>query len=219
MNAMQAINNPTAEQLRLIEGIAKSDAHSGTRAAAIEMLAEQASVDQNTVKMVAREALQARPYPVVAAGLTVLADIDPQLAAETAKDLEEVDNGDIAGAIASLYSEVGDVSKLSYFENRMDKVSGYGAIDLMRAYQSLLAKADDTKIKSGVALMKARALNQGNDPFKRAAATIALNDLRESYKEAADGAAMVEELGKAIGEIKAAETEPQLQGLYQQFGN
>ena len=219
MNAMRAINNPTVEQLRLIEGIAKSDAHSGTRAAAIEMLAEQASVDQNTVKMVAREALQARPYPVVAAGLTVLADIDPQLAAATAKDLEEVDNGDIAGAIASLYSEVGDVSKLSYFENRMDKVSGYGAIDLMRAYQSLLAKADDDKIKSGVALMKARALNQGNDPFKRAAATIALNDLREGYKNVADGAAMVEQLGKVIGEIKAAETEPQLQGLYQQFGN
>ncbi|NJC27323.1 M1 family metallopeptidase [Neolewinella antarctica] len=216
--AMEAIETPDAEQTRLIQQIAGNDAHSGTRAAAIAMLSEVADVDETQLKSIATQAMQAQPYPVVAAGLATLAGIDPAAAAQTAAELESVDNDDIASAIAVLYSKSGDLSKLSYFEDRMDKVDGYGAINMMTAYQELLGQADDAKINEGVAKMKAQALLQEGSPWKRLAATAAINDLRESSKEVATKAAMVEELGTILDEIKAAETEPQLQQIYGRFG-
>lgn len=216
--ALSSIETPTSEQVKLIEDIAGNDEHSGTRAAAISMLAEQSSVDKDKLKMIATQALKAEPYPVVAAGLTALADLDPATASATAAEMESLDNSDIAGAIATLYSKSGDLSKLSYFENQMETIDGFGAVDLMSAYAGLLAKADETKINSGVAKMKAMALLQEGSPWKRLAATAAINDLRESNKEMGDKAAMVEQLGAIIEEIKAAETEPQLQQIYGRFG-
>ena len=214
--AMSAVN-PTPEQLGIIERIARTDPHGGTRAQAVIVLGGDTGIDDEIVKSVATDALTARPYPVVAAGLEVLAEKDLQAAIAAARELEAVDNDDIAGALATLYAEAGDTSKLTYFEDRMGEVDGNGAIDLMRAYQSLLAQADDRAIQEGVAKMKAQALLQTNSPYRRIAAMVALNDLRESNRELAEGAQMVEQLSTIIKEIKAAETEPQLQAIYQQF--
>ena len=214
--ALNYVKQPTAAQLTIIRDIARSDAHSGTRAAAIELLAETKDAE---LEAIATEALKAYPYPVVAAGLISLLETNPEAAVRAAADLESVDNDDISGAIAQLYGASGDVSKLAYFEERMNKVDGFGAIDLLAAYQELLVQADDAEVNRGVEMMKALAINQGTSPFRRLAATRALHLMRESKKESADAAAMVTQLKTIIDEIKAAETEPQLQQIYGQYGN
>ncbi len=216
--ALEVIESPTAAQMELIKQIAMNDAHSQTRATAIAALETSASFDREQLKSIATDALQGRPYPVVAAGLSVLAELDPAAAAETAADMESLDNDDIAGAIAQLYSQTGDVSKLSYFEERMDKADGPGAVALLESYQALLNQAQDTQIEQGVAKMKAIALLQTGSPWRRLAATAALDKLRVSNRTMADKAEMVEQLGTIISEIKEAETEPQLQQIYGQFG-
>ncbi|OAV45965.1 M1 family metallopeptidase [Lewinella sp. 4G2] len=215
--AMDAITTPNAEQLRLITEIAKSDSRSSTRAAAISMLSEMEDADKATIKMIAEQAIQAQPYPVVAAGLGALANIDPKSAVRTAEKMEALDNSTIAAAIAELYGKAGDLNKLPYFEEKMKKGEGFEIINLMSAYQSLLSKADDAKRNEGVAGMKAMALLQTSSPWRRLAATAALNDMRDAAKEAGK-TTIADELKTMIDEIKAAETEPQLKQIYGRFG-
>jgi len=121
--------------------------------------------------------------------------------------------------LSAIYAASGDLSKLPFFEKQMKEVDGYGAINLMDAYRSLLAQGDAAQVQAGIAKMKALALDQTNSPWRRLAATKALNDWREEYKATGTAADKVDMLGKLINEVKAAETEPQLQQIYVNFGS
>ncbi|MEM6772250.1 MAG: alanyl aminopeptidase, partial [Bacteroidota bacterium] len=205
----------TAEQLPMIRNIARQDPHSGPRVAALASLV--ANQDEE-IKEIATLALDARPYPVVAAGLETLNTLDPAAAAEAAGKLESVENDNIRGALAGIYAASGDVAKLPFFEKMMLEIDGYDALNLLEAYRGLLAKADENTMASGVEKMKMLALDQGDSPWRRLAATKALSDWREDLKAAGD-TEKVDLFGGIISEIKKAETEPQLQQIYMGYGN
>jgi aminopeptidase N len=213
--ALQSIETPTAEQQRLTTEMAKSDPHSEVRALAISLLAEWESPELNAV---AREALNARPYAVVAAGLQALVLSDPAAAAEAATDLENIDNTQISVALADIYAAAGDPAKLSFFEKQMGEIDGFAAIELFENYRSLLAKGTEAQLLGGISKMSAMGTDMTQSPWRRIAATKTLNDMREEAK--AEGAPeMVDNLGKIITEIKAKETMDDLKQIYQQYGN
>lgn len=205
----------TEEQLPLIRNLARKDPHAGPRVAALTSLV--VNQDEQS-KDIATLALDARPYPVVAAGLEVLNELDPSAAAKAAGKLETIENDAIRGALAGIYAVSGDVSKLPFFEKQIMEVDGYDAINLLDAYRGLLAKAGEEKILAGIGKMKALALNLSTSPWRRLAATKALNEWREEFKTTAEGE-KVEMLGDIITEIKDAETEPQLKQIYMGYGN
>ncbi|SEP73766.1 M1 family aminopeptidase [Neolewinella agarilytica] len=213
--AMRTISEPTPDQIALVRMLAEGDPHSAVRAAAIEMFAE---VGGDNVKTVAESALNAEPYPVVAAGLQALVSVDPKAAAAAASQLESIENDDIAGALAELYAGLGDVSKLPYFEKRMNEVDGYGALNLMDGYRNLLAKGSPDQMAAGVAKLKSLGLDQGGSPWRRLAATKAINDIRESLKKAGAANPMIEQLKIMIDEIKAKETVSDLRQIYEGYG-
>ena len=205
----------TPEQLTAVRRLAKTDPHSAVRSAAIELLTEREDAE---LKTIATQALDARPYPVVAAGLSALVASDPAAASAAAARLEDVDNNEIAGALATIYARGGDASKLPYFEERMKTAQGYPAIDLFGSYATLLASGTEAQQKAGVDRLVGYGKDQTQSPWRRIAATKTLNDMREAAR-AAGNQAEVDRLGTLIGEIKAAETMGELKQIYQQFGN
>lgn len=205
----------TEEQLKQIRTVASKDPHSGPRVTALASLAANQDAECKTI---ATLALDARPFPVVAAGLETLNALDPAAAAKAAGKLESVDNDNIRGALAGIYAASGNISKLPFFEKQMMEIDGYDALNLLEAYRGLLAKADEGTITAGIKKMKTLALNQEDSPWRRLAATKALSDWREELKTT-DQAEKVEMLGAIISEIKDAETEPQLQQIYMGYGN
>ena len=219
--ALQSLEEPTAEQLELVRAIARSDDRSQVRATALGLLTE---LEDEQLPAIAEEAMQAEAYPVVAVGLQALVATDPEAAAKASAALEEIDNDDITAALAGLYSESGDLSKLPYFESRLRKTDGFNAVGLYTAYQQLLAQGETAEQTAGVAAMKAIALDQSQSPWRRLAATKAISDLRTTLSDQVGDVEAGEELNKLImemgtslDEIRAAETNAELKNIYQQF--
>ncbi|MGB3801875.1 MAG: M1 family metallopeptidase [Lewinella sp.] len=219
--ALQSLEDPTEEQLTVIREIARTDERTQVRAVALSLLTQ---VEDDELASIAREALDAEAYSVVAAGLQALVIADPEGVAETAGALEEIDNQDISATLATIYSESGDLSKLPYIEGRLENSDNYQAIDLYTAYQSLLAQGQSAEQTAGVARLKEIALNQSQSPWRRLAATKAISDLRntlseevDSMDEAGDLNKLIMEMGTSLEAIKAAETNADLKNIYQQF--
>ena len=207
---------PTPAQLTQLRKIALNDPHSAVRSAAVAMLAE---LQPDQAEEVAVAALKARPYPVVAAGLSVLAEKNPGRAAAEAKTLESVENGDIQSALAAIYAKSGDVSKMPYFEERMKTASGFPAIDLFGSYAELLAQTDAEAMDLGIERLKGFSLDQGGSPWRRLAAVSAIDDIRKALKEGGTMAEKVTALKGMIDAAKEAETVPELKQIYNRFGN
>jgi aminopeptidase N len=208
-------DEPTAEQLPLIRALAMSDPHSEVRSAAIAVLTAQEDVELKTIAMAA---LDARPYPVVAAGLEGLMAVDPAAAATAALKLEDIDNATISATLAGIYAEAGDATKLPFFEKQMAKMEGYPAMDLMSAYAKLLPAADSDQMAAGINKMGGMAMDQTQNPWRRIASTKALNEMRIAAAEAGQ-AALATELNTMITTIKEKETMEDLIRIYQQFGS
>lgn len=209
------LDAPDATQLAAIRRLAKSDPHSSVRSSAIQLLAANEDAE---LKDIAKAALNARAYSVVAAGLQGLVVADPAAANEEAAKLETLDNPSVNSALAGIYAESGDPAKLPFFEKQFDKADGYAALDLMDGYRTLLAKASPAQMAAGLDKLVTLGKDQSQSLFRRLAATKAINDMREEAK-AAGNSAVVTKLGTLLSAIKAVETDPNLTQFYQQFGN
>ncbi len=201
--------------LSKVESMAKNDKRSQVKASALLMLAETG--DTKYVSVAKNAVDKERAYPVVSAGLEALTKLDKAEAAKYAAKLENETNGSIISAVGGIYQDSGDMSKLSFFEKNIDKTSGYGTINFLASYAELSKKGGaDQMLKSGQNLGK-MALNMNDSPWKRFGATKALDDLYRTLKTSGDTDKTML-LKKLIGEIKSAETNNQLKGLYNNFG-
>lgn len=209
-------DSPTAEQLSVIRQLAKNDPHSEVRSTAIQLLAV---TEDQEITNIAKMALDARPYPVVAAGLQALVSADQETALKEAAKLEDIDNSDISGALAAIYAASGDVSKLPYLEKQLSKADGFGAIEVFDGYRQLMAKGNPEVVKAGLEILKTTAMTQTGSPWRRLAATKAIHEMREELKADGTDAAQVAMLKTVIDNIKATETIPDLVQIYQQYGN
>ncbi|PPK87590.1 aminopeptidase N [Neolewinella xylanilytica] len=219
--ALQSLEEPSEAQLAIVREIARNDDRSQVRATALGLLTQ---IEDGELAPIATEALEAEAYSVVAAGLQALVAADPEGASEAAGALEEIDNQDISAALAGIYSESGDLSKLPYIESRLETSDNYQAIDLYTAYQTLLAKGQAAEQTAGVARLKEIALNQSQSPWRRLAATKAISDLRNTLSEGVEELGdtgdlnkLIMEMGTSLEAIKAAETNADLKNIYQQF--
>ena len=99
--ALQLLDEPTEAQLTAIRSIARDgEEHSQVRSAAIDLLTQLEDPELNEV---ATEALDARPFPVVSAGLQGLMAVDTVAATAAAERLESIDNANISATLATLY--------------------------------------------------------------------------------------------------------------------
>jgi aminopeptidase N len=207
------LDAPTDEMLEKVAALAKSDPHSEVRSLAIGLLVE---FDHPQTAVIAKQALSARPYNVVAAGLTSLAEVDPLESQEAVGQLESETNEQIVSAIGSIYASSEDVKYLPYFVKNMENVDGFSAISFYENYGLLLLAAPEKDITMGINQLQSIGTNMGQSPWRRIASIKTLSELKGGLDgDSIEG--LIEKISKAITSIKTAETNPQLKSIYQQF--
>lgn len=213
------------EALPVVREMARQDKHSEVRSEAIAKLAEWQ--DDQAVAIAVDAISTARPYNVISAALQAVAELDPAAGASAAKKLENEESEDIATAIGSIYAASADLAYLPFFEQRLEKVDGFNALTLYTDYQKLLAYATDAQMAEGADRLSKIALNMSNSPWRRLSASKAIVELQAACTDQAlsepdlDKADLLRKRAKILSElftqIKAAETNPEVRNIYDQF--
>ncbi len=209
VTSMNLTDNP-AMAAKLAE-MAKKDKHSTVRSSAILALAETGNKDYAAL---AKNAIDnEKPYTVVSAGLSALTKLDPESAAPYAAKLENEKSSSIVAAVGQIYAQSGDVSKMSFFENKFDKVDGYGAIEFMGTYAQLATKGGDDSAMKAADNLNEMSMNMSQSPWRRFGSTRALHSIYMNMKTAKNIEA-VTKLKGYMTKIKETETNDQLKSLY-----
>ncbi|WP_367392100.1 M1 family metallopeptidase [Lewinella sp. LCG006] len=209
----EEISNTTT--LALLAQLAQNDEHSEVRSTALTVLAQ---VGHDQAAAIAEKALTARPYNVVAAGLSSLYQLDPAAGLAAAEKLSSETNSLLVATIGGIYAESGDQKYLSFFDKNLENVDGFGAINFFESYGSFLLSDDKgTNIEKAVKRLKSIGTNMGQSPWARIASIKTLSELQDGLADNEMASQWLGAIDQAIEAIKTAETNPQLKGIYQQF--
>lgn len=221
-----ALQNITPDESTIpqIRKMATDDARSEVRANAFSLLA--ADRDEAAVEM-AKKAIEEEPaYPVVAAALSLINDLEPELAQQYAKKLENSSSPDLLEMVGDIYIASGNPEHLSFFENKMDDLDGFTVINFMDSYQAL-AVDTDLETAAGVAKkLEVIALDANQSQWKRFGAARAVAQMKQGFMEKisslpdaekAPVQAQVKALDVMFQNILDKEADPQLKSLYQRL--
>lgn len=207
------IQNPTT--LETVRKIAETEKEPALRAAAIQMLGTTG--DAQYTPMLQQAINEQNPYSVVGAALSTLVRLDSSAALKASKSIQNDESESIIMALADLYAQIPNRDNLAFFEGKLDKMDYMPAFSFFENYQKLLVGLkDDALIEKGVEAFKAISLNSSTGQFRRLAATKAIADIRNFYREAGNNA-RVEPLNSLINAIKEKETDPTLKMYYDMF--
>jgi aminopeptidase N len=153
----------------------------------------------------------------VSASLSALTKLDPQAAVVASKNLQNDESDALSATLAELYAENPDRANLPFFEKKLGKVDYMAAFAFFDHYQKFLVGLNDPAlIDGGVDNLKNISFNLQTSEFRRFAATKAIADIRNSFREKGD-TAKAETLSKIIKEIKEKETDATLKLYYDMF--
>ncbi len=195
--------------------IASTDSDVRVRSAALEKLID--APDNSFIGVAEKSIKQEKTFQDVAGGLKILAKHAPEKLEQYTSNLKDSDNLSVILGIAGAYGELGDEKNLSYFENKLPSITGFDVFPFFEPYTALALKVkEDAKINSLADKMKVIAMDQNMGQWKRFSAARLIVELKDNLK--ANGK---EDLSKKLAgyfsEIKDAETNGQLKGIYNRF--
>ncbi len=215
------INQNTED--RLLD-MAVQDPHSSVREAVIEKLGDSGNPDYAEV---VAEAIETDPaISVVNTALKALLKLDKEKALALADKLEKEDNQSIIQALASLYAEAERIDKLPFFEEKMNKVSGFAQFGFIENYAALATHASPENMLRVAKNLQQLATNESKIFWLRYIATKGINDLHASLAERIDQANETEKAAlkhiddqiiEIIEHIKKWETDERLQRMYSEL--
>ncbi len=218
--ALEALPESIDENTRLsLRQLAASDPNSEVRASALIILAAN---EDSQVEELATTALQARSYNVVGAGLQALQEVAPEQALAAASQLEDIDSDNLTAAIAKLYASSSDLSKLAFFDKKMQVVDGFGSLGFFSNYTKLLLAADETTQDENLTKILAIAQQKSSSPWRKIATFKAYADtlkgLRRSIdKDSAAASSRLANMAEQLKSTRNNETEDQIKGIFMQL--
>ncbi len=212
------------EDLPILRKMAQKDSHSEVRAAAFQLLTT--AEDKATLPIAEKAIESEKAYPAVSAALSFIQIVAPEKAEEYANRLENEENEYIKEAVAGIYADSGDPKYLPFFEKNLQEVDGFTAITFYQRYQELVVKGGLDAAQAAAEKLKPISLDMSQSPWKRAAATKAIHEIKselafesktaEAGKKAKLEAA-VSSLDQVLKTIIEKETNDQLKLFYQQM--
>ncbi len=164
---------------------------------------------------------------VKSTALNVAQKLNLDMAVSMAKNLENSKSPDIIQAIGEIYLAKGDLRNTKFFEEKLNSVDGFLAIDFIKAYSRLVIKSEPSKLLDASKKLEVIAMNMDQSPWRRFPATSSIDkfyqelSLRMSKEKNTEKKAVIQttmqQIVKIIENIKAKETNPMLQGLYKLF--
>lgn len=205
--------------------LAENDPNSDVRESAIRKLG--GTENKKYASLASRAVENDKAIKVVSAALETLLALDKEAALGTAKKLEKEDDEGIILAVAGLYSEAGDPQRLSYFEEKFNKVTGFNQVGFVQQYTQLAKKADPASMLRTANKIKGIATSESKMFWLRYMVTKSINELHASLstkiEEETDAAAKADlqskdaELVRIINDIKAWEKDDRVMNMYEAF--
>lgn len=217
----KSLTDPITTLQKLVLG----DPHSEVRSAALLKLSEY---DKGKALETASLAMKTdSAYNILAIGLEILYQNNPQAGIQAAARLENEKSEEILLAISEIYKLSGDSTLLGFFENNLNKVNSFNAVQFIGNYQEFALSLGDGPANRAAKILKSIALDMAQNPWRRLSATRALNEMRNAYRNQANMSrnpstkssleAIVEDISKTIEEIKLFEPNEELKSIYQEF--
>ena len=209
-----------AATLARVKEIARKDKDANVRQTAISRLLE---VDDPQLESFYADVIDNDlSYAVMTSGLQGLFKVNPSAAAERAKRLEDSDSEALLAGVASVYASSGDAGYLPFFERKIDAVDNEASAEFAGAYLGLAFQNGPEALDGAIDALGARAKDQSTSLWRRYAFASALAELRgavrsDEMKDTPGLAAVGTKLDAELTAIKAAETNPQLQGVFSGF--
>ncbi len=221
---LTATDKPSAKET--INQLALNDEHSMVRADALNYLAETG--DLRAVETAKRTIQSDQAYRCISAALRTLRKLDEKTALEYAGKLENEQNATIISALSDIYASYPDEKYLDFFEKHWDEVGGYSAFSFFTNYCKIVETLGKVNFQTKVDKVASVGLDLNQSPFRRFAATNALNKLRSSFEDQLEGEDAEDGVNDLLNEkisfitdyidnIKEKETSKQLQQYYINF--
>ena len=213
--ALVDVNNAAA--VAELRRLAKEGTDASVRSGALAKLSETGAADLEDLY---REVLSTdQSYGVMSSGLQGLFKVNPMAGTEEAKKLETADNVDLLTGVAAIYAELGEKENLGFFERRLADVDNQQAGEFAGAYLGLALKSGPEAVKDAVNRLSESVLAEKSSLWRRYAFTAAMAELKQvsgtpALQQMLAGEDLTPMLTEKIEAIKAAETNPQLQGAF-----
>lgn len=218
LSALNAMEVPDKTTTSILYRLADNDPNSNVRAVALAALT---AANDPKAKELAANALKAKSFIVVGAGLEALTSLDPSLAAKEAAQLEDTDNPSLINAIGALYGSQGGADKLAFFESKMGKIDGFESLEFFGNYLSLLQNADTDVQGQGFEMMRKLAADQGQSPWRRIAAFKSISDgyeaMAANVTEENGMAQRLNKMAEGLRAIRENEPEGQIKQIFGQI--
>lgn len=225
-SAIEWIQGKVSPELKdALQKLVLQDPHSEVRSAALLKLSEY---DNAKALEIATEAMKNdSAYNVLAIGLEILHQNDPQAGIKAATRLEDENSEDIRVAISEIYKTSEDSTFIGFFEKNLRRLNAFNAILFISNYQEFALSLGENYAAKAAQTLKSLALDAAQNPWRRLGATRALNDMRNTYRSQANISrnpstksaleAKVADITKTIEEIKLFEPNEELKAIYLQF--
>ncbi|MEL7118734.1 MAG: M1 family aminopeptidase [Bacteroidota bacterium] len=214
------INSNMLEQL---VSLATKDPNGMVRDEAYETLY---SLNTPVAKSEAAQSIQSDSVlSVISSALYYLHLIDKDAALKYAEELAKRNDDYLRVIIAELYVVSEDPKFLDFFEGQLEKkdMTGYYAVNFYDLYQLLLIHGDINQINGGIDKLVSISKDMNQPTLRRAASTLALNNLREQMQVKEDFLqetvskgknGLIKQMSKQIKEIVENETDQSVLNIY-----
>ncbi len=163
-----------------LEKLAKEDANSWVRKAAIEKLSEASSA--STYLTLFETAIGDSSYEVAAASLKAMNKVDSKKAMTAAKLFENEKNNNLLSAVADVYSKEGDSLYQSYFTNKLRNSNGISKYSMFYYFANYLTRMNKDVVLPGIKVIEEEAMAT-DEHFLTGAAKGSLKRIAKSFEE------------------------------------
>lgn len=162
--------------------MAKSDANSNVRAAAIEALA--GTGDKSFIPNIKDAIQNEKVMRVKTLAMRSLYLLDAAEGVAFADQVKNDPNQEIIITVGEIYAATGDLKYLPYFEKNWMEMEDFELISFFDSYRALVQLVDEKTYESIILNLKKMGMDSSDSKWRRFSATKTLNDLREDYRVA-----------------------------------
>lgn len=160
--------------------LAKSDAKSSVRTAAIAQLASNFSNEE--LPALFKQLVNDRSYSVSGTALSALAKKDSKEALAISRQFENEKSTSMLFSIAQVYAEHGNDSNNPFFTKLSQQMSGWENVSFATTYTQFLKKCSDDTINAGIKILERIARSESNRLI-RYFGQKGIKDLADMYAE------------------------------------
>lgn len=179
-NTMKLAKARPESTLAKLKTLAEKDPKSYVRAAAVNAISKH--FEKEIELSFLNKRIEDRSFRVVSSSLEAIYGKDKEAGVAKAQQLENEENPSLLLTIANIYAMDAKPERAAFFENALEKISGFNKYPLLISYGEFLEKQTDESIESALPSLTKNGMD-GGMWFVRMAAINSLIKLKQTKEE------------------------------------